>query len=65
MSQPDLIFKNHGSLVLLYPMSDLGLDWVDENISEERMDYGGAIVCEPRYVNDIAEGAIIDGLVIA
>jgi hypothetical protein len=59
----DLQFCNHGSIVTCLPVSDAGRDWVAENIGDDAMTFGGAIVIEPRYLGDIVEGARGDGLV--
>jgi hypothetical protein len=59
----DFVFENHGSVFLIRPISESGLD---ENVGDENtLTFGGAIVCEPRYVEAIAHGAVEAGLVIA
>ena len=65
MASPDLLIENHGSVFLLYSMSELGDEWIAENLDDQAMSYGDAIVVEHRYIEDIAEGAMIDGLVVA
>jgi len=65
-SPTDLIFENCGSLFLIRPVSPAGQSWLDENVGDENtMTFGGAIVCEPRYVEAITHGAIEAGLVVA
>jgi hypothetical protein len=60
---PDIIFENHGSLFLLRPVSKVGQTWLDENVGDENtLTFGGAVVCEPRYVEAIVLGAQADGL---
>jgi hypothetical protein len=62
----DLVFENHGSLFLIRPVSDSGKQWLDENVGDENtLTFGGAIVCEPRYVEAIAQGAVEAGLAVA
>jgi len=62
----DLVFENHGSLFLIRPVSKSGQQWLDENVGDENtLMFGGAIVCEPRYVEAIAHGAIEAGLAVA
>jgi hypothetical protein len=64
MSTPDLVFENHGSLFLVRPVSSAGQTWLDENVGDENtLTFGGAIVCEPRYIENICHGATADGLV--
>jgi hypothetical protein len=60
----DLVFENHFSLYLIRPLSQAGQDWLDENVGDENTQtFGGAIVCEPRYVLDVCRGAVDSGLV--
>jgi hypothetical protein len=62
----DLIFENHGSLFLIRPVSPAGQNWLDENVGDaETLTFGGAIVCEPRYVEAIIRGASAAGLVVS
>jgi hypothetical protein len=64
--QLDLVFENHGSLFLIRPLSESGQHWLDENVGDEStLTFGGAVVCEPRYVEPIIDGAIEAGLVVA
>lgn len=60
----DLLFENYGSIFLIRGVSEFGQAWLDENIGNEETQYfAGAVVCEPRYVPDIAIGAVKDALV--
>jgi hypothetical protein len=38
--------------------------WIEENLPEDRMTFGNAVVVEHRYIGDIVRGAQNDGLVI-
>ena len=61
----DLVFENHGSLFLIRPVSQSGQRWLDENVGDENtLTFGGAIICQPRYVEGIYLGAKRDGLVL-
>jgi len=61
----DLIFENHFSLFLIRPVSPAGQAWLDENVGDENTQtFGGAVVCEPRYVEAIAHGAVEAGLAV-
>lgn len=61
--QIDLSFENHLSVFLIRPLSELGQKWLDENVGDDdTQHFGNAVVCEPRYVQPIWEGAIRDGL---
>jgi hypothetical protein len=58
----DLTFENHATIVLMRPNTDRGDAWIDEHITEDRMEWNGAVVIEHRYVEDILVGAMDDGL---
>jgi hypothetical protein len=61
---PDIIFENHFSIFLIRPVSPAGQSWLNENVGDsETFTFGGAVVCEPRYVETIYRAAIADGLV--
>lgn len=63
--QIDIALENHGSLFLIRGLSEAGRSWLDENVGGEETQYWcGAVVCEPRYVADIAIGAQHAGLVV-
>jgi hypothetical protein len=65
VQNPDIVFECHGSLFLLRPVSPLGQSWLDENAGDsETLTFGGATVCEPRFVEPIYRGAIEAGLVV-
>jgi len=64
-SPTDLIFENCGSLFLIRPASQTGQLWLDENVCDENtLTFGGAVVCEPRYVEAIYFGAKQAGLAV-
>jgi hypothetical protein len=59
----DLRFENHFSLFLIRPCSEIGQQWLDANVGDENtLTFGNAVVCEPRYVEAILQGAIDAGL---
>jgi hypothetical protein len=59
----DIKIEDHGSIVLLIPISAIGEQWVDENLNgPETQRWGRGVVVEPRYVLHIVEGARGDGL---
>ena len=63
----DILVENHGSIVLLRPISTHGADWIEQNIlnvNEEAQTFGAALVVEPRYVADVVAGMRADGLKI-
>ena len=57
----DIIFDDHGSLILAHPLTNPGADWIDERLGHATK-WGNAVVIEPRFVQPIIEGARADGL---
>jgi hypothetical protein len=58
----DLSIQNEGSIFLLRGLTDAGKAWIASNIPDDAQSFGGAIVVEHRYIGDIAQGAVNDGL---
>jgi len=57
-----LTFENHATIVLMRPNTDRGHACIDEHMTEDRMEWNGAVVIKHRYVEDILVGAMDDGL---
>ena len=66
MTQPqsDFTVTNHGSIFTLAPETPAARDWVDEWLPADAMWHGSAVVVEHRYIEDIVEGIINDGLTV-
>ena len=63
--RPDIAFENHGSIVLIRPLTAAGQSWLDQHVGDDETQYlGHAIAAEPRYCQDIFLGAQRDGLVV-
>lgn len=63
----DINILDHGSICLIDPLTDDGHKWVQEHIldgNEEVLFFGNMIVCESRYIPDIVQGMLQDGLVV-
>jgi hypothetical protein len=58
----DLSIQNEGSIYLLRGLTERGLSWIAEHIPADAQMYGGAIVVEHRFIGEIAQGAVNDGL---
>ena len=55
----------HGTITTITPLSDACRDWLEENVAIEPWQrFGPSIAIEPRYVQQLAEAMIEDGLVI-
>jgi hypothetical protein len=59
----DLRFTNHGSIVTMVPETEAGDEWMQEHIGDGTLTWGGGVVIEPRYLEDIVLGARADGLI--
>jgi hypothetical protein len=60
----DLVATNHGSLFVLEPHTQPAREWCDENLGDDETQHWGldGIVVEPRYLEDILQGARERGL---
>ena len=61
---PDIIVEDHGSLVLLRPVTVRAERWIAENVQDDAMYWCGALVVEPRYVEPLILGMRTEGMVI-
>ena len=52
----DFRFENHFSLFLVQPMTAAAREHLEENVQAGAMWFNGALVVEPRYVEDLALG---------
>jgi hypothetical protein len=64
---PDFSFRDEGSIVLLTPLSPSAHEFVEESIGSNNgfQPYWPTVVIERRYAQDILEGVIAEGMVIA
>ena len=60
----DFVLTDHGSIAVLRPVTDEAREWVDENLPDDAQWFGRGVVIEPRYVGDIVEGILNDGLTV-
>ena len=59
----DVQFTDYGTIWLAKPLTPTGETWIDEHIPEDTQRWcNNAVVIEPRYVADIAQGMADDGL---
>jgi hypothetical protein len=61
----DFRCENHGTIFLLFPVSQSGQSWIKENLSSDAQWFGNAVVIEHRYVWAILEGIQNDGLAVS
>ena len=62
----DVEVENHGSVVLLRPITPEAKDWIEENCATESWQFmGTALAVEPRYVSPILAGLREDGFTVS
>jgi hypothetical protein len=64
-SGADAEISNHGSIVILTPLTEPARAWISENLPGDVMRWAGGIVIEPRYIGPIVDGMIADGLEVS
>src|SRR5437764_6123825 len=63
--QADFRVTYHGTITTITPLSDACREWVEENVEIEPWQrFGTSIAIESRYVEQLAEAMIGEGLVI-
>jgi hypothetical protein len=58
----DFFVQNEGSIFLLHPFTYAAQEWITENISPDRIMFGDAVVVEHRFILNLIEGILADGL---
>jgi predicted thioesterase len=61
---PDFTVENHGTIYLLRPLTQAAREWVEANLPDDRQTFGTAVAVEHRYIADIAQGILNDGLTV-
>ncbi len=59
---PDFRCENHGSLFLLFPLTQRAHSWIEEHLPEDVQWFGNAVVIEHRYIWTILDGIQDAGL---
>jgi hypothetical protein len=64
--QADVLVEGGGSVYIFRPLSDVAREWIDTHIGEDNgyQPYYPSVVVEHRYIADLVQGAIADGLVV-
>lgn len=58
-------FENHGSIILVGGLSEVGRGWMDDNVGDNETQYfSNVVVAKPRYCRDIFVGAHRVGLAV-
>jgi len=61
---PDFRCENHGSIFLLYPLTQSAQSWIEENLPSDAQWFGNAVAVEHRFIWAILDGLQTDGLVV-
>lgn len=64
LEQPDFIFENHGSLYLVTPQHEDAREHLADNVADEALWHGKALVVEPRYAFGLAEALHENGYTV-
>ena len=62
MTRTDVVISPEGTLFLFYLLSPAAEQWVEYNVCGERRFFGGALVVEHRFAEELALGMSNDGL---
>jgi hypothetical protein len=66
MKTLDVSIELHGTIVLIRPLTPQASEWIEENVFiEDWQRFGGAVACEPRYVEPLAIGLHEQGFTFA
>jgi hypothetical protein len=60
----DFQVENHGSVFTLEPQTPAGESWAEEYLPEDAPMMCGRFVVEHRFIRDIVEGILNDGLTV-
>lgn len=63
MNKPDFRVENHGSIILVWPLTQAAKNWLHGHTEEDSQWHGSALAVEPRYTDQLVHGMECDGLV--
>ena len=64
-TEHDFSLADHGTIAILTPLTAAGREWREEHLPSDAMTWGQCgVVIEHRYVSDIVNGIVNDGLTI-
>lgn len=65
ITNSDVAVLNEGSIFLFRPNTEAGRNWINDNIADDAIWHNDSLVVEHRFVQDIIDGMIEDGLLIS
>jgi hypothetical protein len=60
----DVGVQDEGSIVILIPLTDAGMSWMNEYLPADAQRFGKGWVVEPRFVSGVLTGMVGDGLTL-
>lgn len=51
----------HGTIVLVRPLTNDVKAWLEANVAGDAVWFGGALVVEPRYLDELYHGLVEEG----
>jgi len=64
MSKPDFGLLNCGNISILTPQTKTAREWITAHLPADITQWGGGVVVEHRYVDDVLDGIAQQGLVV-
>jgi len=66
LAKQDFAVENHGCIVLLRPLTEAGIDYVNENIGQDNgfQPYWPTVLFELRYTDQFIDAIREDGLLV-
>ena len=61
-AKADIAVTGGGSIYLVDWLTAKGKAWIAENLPQDAMRHGESVVVEHRYIGDIVQGMVADGL---
>lgn len=61
---PDVLVTNHFTIFAFDLRTQRARDWVQENVQDDAQFFGGQLMVEHRFAQDLAAGMQADGLVV-
>ncbi len=60
--ESDVQVENHGTIFLVRPLSQRANAWIGEHVAEDALFFGGALVVEHRYIQEIVAALVDEGM---
>ena len=68
-TESDFRVQDEGTLVVLHPQNDHARSWIDDHLyapdGGEPAWWGGGVVIEHRFVNDVLQGLLEEGYILS